>query len=247
MLRFVLCILVLVIAFIFTIICFPLSRLIWLINRRAGDVFSLKFVNCVFKALLFCAGVHLTFIGRENLPSSEEGVVYISNHLGLFDIVSLYPEFPGLTGFIAKKEILSWPLIGWWLRTLNCIPLDRKNIRQGLKTILEGIEKVESGISMVIFPEGTRSRKDGDVLPFHEGSFKLATKPGAKLIPIAITNTSAVFEDHVPFVKSADVVIEFCTPIETKDLSREDAKALPVRVHDIIEERVRANHPKGTV
>ncbi|MBR6350425.1 MAG: 1-acyl-sn-glycerol-3-phosphate acyltransferase, partial [Lachnospiraceae bacterium] len=66
----------------------------------------------------------------------------------------------------------------------------------------------------------------------------------ARLIPVAITNTSAVFEDHLPFIRSQKVVIEFCEPIETADLTREEEKELPIKVHDIIEERVRANHPE---
>ncbi|MBQ9814351.1 MAG: 1-acyl-sn-glycerol-3-phosphate acyltransferase [Lachnospiraceae bacterium] len=244
MIRLILCFFVLLIAFVLTVVAFPLSRLIRLINRRAGDLFSLRFVTTTFRALLFVGGVHVEFIGKEHLPKKGEAVVYISNHLGVFDIVALYPEFPDLTGFVAKKEILSWPLIGWWLKAVNSLPLDRKDPRSGFRTIFKAADYVEKeGISMVIFPEGTRSRKDGDVLPFHKGSFKLATTPKARLIPVAITNTSAVFEDHLPFIRSQKVVIEFCEPIETADLTREEEKDLPVKVHDIIEERVRANHP----
>ena len=246
MFRLILCFLVLLIAFVLTIIAFPLSRLIFLFNKRAGDVFSLKFVMAVFKALLFVSGVKVTVKGRENLPEPDEGVVYISNHLGIFDVVSLYPLLPGRAGFIAKKEIKTWPLIGWWLIVLNCLFLDRQNTRNALKTILKGIENVENGISMVIFPEGTRSRVDGDLLPFHDGSFKLATKPKARIIPVAITNSAAVFENHLPWIKSAEIVIEFLKPIETASLSRDELKALPSSVHDLIQERVRANHPKGT-
>ena len=78
------------------------------------------------------------------------------------------------------------------MKNLHCLFLDRKDIKQGLKTILEGIEKVKSGISICIFPEGTRNKVNDTFLPFHEGSFKIAEKSGCPIIPMSIYNSAAI-------------------------------------------------------
>ena len=103
---------------------------------------------------------------------------YIGNHRSYFDIVLSYSRCPIRTGYIAKKEMERYPLLSNWMRYLHCLFLDRKDIKQGLKTILTAIEKIKSGISICIFPEGTRNKNKDELelLPFHEGSFKIASK-----------------------------------------------------------------------
>ena len=97
---------------------------------------------------------------------------------------------------------------------------DRKDIKAGLKTILEGIEKVKAGISIWIFPEGTRNCNESelDMLEFKEGSLKIAEKSGHPVIPVAITGTADVFEAHIPFIRPARVIIEYGAPIYIKQL-----------------------------
>ena len=91
---------------------------------------------------------------------------------------------PRPTGYVAKREMLRYPLRNVWMYFLHCLFLDRSDLKKGLKTILEGVEKVKSGISICIFPEGTRNDTDQDFLPFHEGSFKIAEKATAPIVPI---------------------------------------------------------------
>ena len=80
----------------------------------------------------------------------------MGNHRSYFDILGGYTTVPGLMGFVAKKEMLGYPLLRSWMKNVNCLFLDRENLKEGLKTILEGIEHVKSGISVWIFPEGTK-------------------------------------------------------------------------------------------
>ena len=202
---------------------------------------SLRFVQAELRFGVFLSGAKIEYVGRENMPKKGEAVVYISNHRGFFDIMSTYPVFKDCTGFIAKKEMRTWPLIGWWMSSVYCLFLDRKDRRQGIATILEGVEYVKKGISMYIFPEGTRSKTEGEMLPFKHGSFKLATKAGAPIVPIAINGSGKIFDDHVPLVKKGNVRVEFLKPIETKDLTPEELSNLPERVHSIIEEIVKAH------
>ena len=93
---------------------------------------------------------------------------------------------------------------------VNCLFLDRNNIKEGLKTILAGIEKVRRGVSVWIFPEGTRNKNEqlSDLLPFKEGSLKIAEKSGCPVVPVAIKGTAEVFEKHIPLICPSHVVIE---------------------------------------
>ncbi len=98
------------------------------------------------------AGVHLTVEGKEHVPT-DQAVLYIGNHRSIFDIVITYAQCPNLTGYISKDGVNKVPLLGIWMRRLYCLFLDRKDLKQGLKTILTAIDQVKSGISICIFPE----------------------------------------------------------------------------------------------
>ena len=107
------------------------------------------------------------------------------------------------------------------------IVLNRTDIKKGLQTILEGIDLIKKGTSIVIFPEGTRSKTE-DLLPFKEGSLKIAEKSKCPIIPVAITNTESVFENHLPRIKKASVVIEFGTPIYLDHMIRRQNVIWPI-------------------
>lgn len=241
MFRLILIIIAFIITCILTLFVFPFSRLVGLFSRRGQDMISLRFVQFELRVAIFLSGAKIRYFGLEHLPKRGEGVVYIANHRGFFDIIATYPVFSEPTGFIAKKEMQHWPLIGWWMSSVYCLFLDRSDRRQGIQTILEGAENVKQGISMFVFPEGTRSKVEGEMLPFKHGSFKLATKVGAPIIPIAINGSGKIFDDHLPTVTPGKVCVEFMEPIETKDLTPEEIQDLPDRVHVLIEEKVKAN------
>ena len=119
-----------------------------------------------------------------------------------------------------------WPLLSNWMKNVHCLFLNRTDMKEGLKTILEGIAQVKSGISVWIFPEGTRNKNEDlmDLLPFKEGSLKIAEKSGCPVIPVAITGTAEVFEAHFPKIHSSNVTIEFGTPFIVKELEPEQRK-----------------------
>ena len=219
-----------VFAAISTIFCYPLYLLLKKIKEKTGRWFAFRFTRFWFRVLIFTCGVHVTYKGLEHLPEEGNAVVFMGNHRSIFDVILTYPVFKSPTGIFAKKELEKTPLVGWWVKSLYGIFLDRNDTRQGLKCILEGIEYLKSGISMTIFPEGSRCKEEAQVMPFHGGSFKLATKTGLPIIPIAISNTGNIFDDHVPFVKSQKVTVEFLNPVNTDRLSREEITALPETV-----------------
>ena len=229
----------------FLILSIPILIIEWIIGKfspQVKEISSLRIIQAVFKFILWVAGTKVTVIGEENVPK-DTPVLYIGNHRSYFDIVLTYSRCPIRTGYIAKKEMEHYPLLSNWMHYLHCLFLDRKDIKQGLKTILTAIEKVKSGVSICIFPEGTRSKSadETELLPFHEGSFKIATKSGCAIIPMSINNTAEIFEAHMPKIKSTHVVLEYGKPIYVKDLPKEDQKHLGEYTRNIILETLRKN------
>ena len=230
---------------IFLILSIPVFLIEWLIgkvNPHARGISSLRIVQGAFYVIAFLSGCHVTVKGMENVPK-DEAVLYIGNHRSYFDVVLTYARCPGLTSYMAKKEVARVPLLSTWMRFLHCLFLDRKDIKQGLKTILAAIDLIKNGISVCIFPEGTRSTgpEQTELLPFHEGSFKVATKTDCLIVPMAITNTSRIFEDHIPFIRSTDVVIEYGKPFRPSELTKEQKKGIGGYTRGIIQEMVQNN------
>ncbi len=196
--------------------------------------YSQYHISNALRHILFLAGVKVKVKGIENIPK-DRACLFITNHRGYFDILLGYTTIPMRCSYIAKKEMEHMPLIAPWMRLLDCQFLDRDNIKEGMKTILTAIDLVKSGQSIVISPEGTRNTGD-ELLPFHEGSFKIATKSGCPIIPVAINNTNAVFEDQLPWIKSAKVCIEYGKPLYLEEMTKEQKKALPETTKAIIQE-----------
>ena len=242
MIRFILTLLFVI---LFLILFLPVMLVEWIIglfNKYTGDLASLRTVQWAFKVCLFLSGVKLNIKGLENLPKKgDKPVLFVGNHNSFFDVMIMYTLFNDLTGFIAKKSFKKVPSLNLWMMRLYCLFLDRKDRRAGVKTILEGVENVKNGVSMFIFPEGTRSHEEGHLGYFHAGSFKLATKAQARIIPVAFSNSGAIWDDHLPWIHRTTMICEFCEPIETKDMTQEDINELPGRVRDIIYERHIAN------
>lgn len=221
---------------LFLILSIPLLIAEWIIgkfNRPLKDKSSLAIVNWAFGVVLWIAGTKIIVIGEDRIPQ-DTAVLYVGNHRSFFDILLTYVRVPRLTGYVAKKEMKKVPLLSNWMTNLHCLFLDRDNIKEGLKTILTAIEKVKNGISICIFPEGTRNKVKDTFLPFHEGSFKIADKGGVPIVPISIVNSGAIFEDQFPRIKKVTVVIEYCEPIYITELEKEQRKSLGTYVSDII-------------
>ena len=222
---------------LFLIISLPIyliSLIVGLFSRHAKVAFSQKLAAICFRFVLLFSGTKRIVLGLENVPK-DEAVLYAANHRGFADIPVGYVTLPTLTGFVAKKDIAKIPLMSWWMRNLNCLFLDRDDLKAGLKTILQGIEYMKEGYSMFIMPEGTRSQGE-EMLPFKEGSLKMAEKTGCAIIPVAITNSDAVFERQAPWVKKATVIIHYGKPIYPNEVDKETKKHLGAHVRSVISE-----------
>lgn len=242
MARFICIVIFLVLFLILSIPVFFIEWIIGKFNREKRDYSSLRIVQWGFRMILKVTRVKVTVIGEENIP--DEAVLFIGNHRSFFDILLTYTRCKRLTGYVAKKEMEHIPLLSTWMRYLYCLFLDRENPKEGLKTILQAIEYIKKGISICIFPEGTRNTgEELSMLPFKDGAFKIATKTNCAIIPISMNNTCAIFERQFPKIRKVHVVIEYGSPIYPNELGKEEKKHIGNYVQGIIQETIQKNAP----
>lgn len=160
--------------------------------------------------LLKIAGADVTVRGLEHMP---EGAVLLSaNHEGNFDIPVLLGHLEKPFGFISKKEVKKIPIVAKWMMIMPCVFIDRSDRRQAVAAIREGSAMLKQGRSIVIFPEGTRS-KGGGVAEFKSGSLRLAKDSGVPIVPVAISGTSAMMEKNGGWIKPAQITVEILPPL----------------------------------
>ena len=200
--------------------------------ERASEKVVHFFLDILIVWIFVCLGIKLHVAGKENIPEWGTKVCYIANHQSMIDIPVLYGA--GMwCGLVAKKELFRIPVLHGLLSILKCVAIDRSSLRASLKSIMTGIERIESGYPMGIFPEGTRS-KTGEIAEMKAGAFKMATRPKALVVPVALKNTRNSFE-AVDSFKRVNVYVKIMKPIDTASLSEEELKNL----HSDVEQRIR--------
>ena len=181
------------------------------------------------------SGAEITVHGKQNIPK-DKTVLFVSNHQSDFDIAIFLAMIPEKKeGFVAKVELEKIPFLSAWMKRIHCIFLDRNDMKQSAKTILEGIKLLKSGHSMVVFPEGTRSKCD-EMGEFKAGSFKLATKSKVPIVPVTIDGSYKILEGSKYRICPAKVNVYIHEPIETENLSKQCESKLPEMVEKIIRE-----------
>ena len=182
------------------------------------------------KSLVNLTGTKINIIGEENLPKNET-VVFVSNHQSNFDIPILLGFLNHPKAFIAKIEMANFPIVSTWMKYMNCVFMDRKDIRQSLHSINQGVEYLKKGYSMVIFPEGTRSM-DGQLGDFKPGGLKLASKSGVTIIPITINGSKNIMSKNSFIIKPANVNVIISPPVYPETIK--DTGKLTETIRDII-------------
>lgn len=237
MIRLIIALLFVTAFLLVSLLLIPIGYLIGLFSSRAKDVYAQRVVAWAFRVVGFIAGAHVTVKGKENIPENE-AVLFVANHRSIFDIVLLDARMISPTAIVSKKEMKKVPILYWWMILKHCRFLDRDDIKQNLKIILECIDDAKNGQTILIFPEGTRSRGESelDMNPFKEGSFKIAQKSGVRIVPVAIHGTRELLEKQFPRIKPGNVVITFGEPIDIKTLDKEQQKHIGEICRDRIKE-----------
>ncbi|MBL4938383.1 1-acyl-sn-glycerol-3-phosphate acyltransferase [Clostridium sp. YIM B02515] len=200
------------------------------------DNYAFKEVKSLAKSLVDVTGSTVKLIGEENIP--EGSCVFVGNHQANYDILAMLGYVNKPIGFIAKKELMKLPGVNYWMKQIHCVFMDREDPRDSVRSIIQGVENLKKGYSMVIYPEGTRS-KGPDMGEFKKGAMKLATKAGVAIVPVTINNTYEIFEaQNGKKVKASKVDIIFSKPIETKGLTKEEQSNLSENIKAIIQENL---------
>ena len=184
--------------------------------------------------IMIALGARVHIDGKENIPPKGESVIYSPNHNSMIDIPFFYCSLGRFPSMMAKKELFKVPLLHGLLISLKCIRIDRKSARSIVDSVRQGCQWVDEGHSLVVFPEGTRS-KTGEVGTFKNGAFKIAERTKCRVVPVVIKNDRLLVESahRLGFI---NVYIKFLPPIETKSLTIEEEKSMSALVESMVKE-----------
>lgn len=197
-----------------------------------------KHIQYILKMAVISGNLDFECHGVENIPV-KNGFLMYGNHQGMFDIVAIGATCPNPLGAVLKKELGEVPFVKQVKECTNSFCMDRENLRQSMTVISDVIKEVKNGRNYLIFPEGTRSRNGNEMLEFHSGSFKCATKTKCPIVPVAFINSFKVLDEKG--WKPVNVQIHYLKPIYYEEYQDMNTAELAALVHDRIEEVVRAN------
>lgn len=190
------------------------------------------------KIQLRTTGSRVTMQGLEHLDSRKSYIV-VSNHQSFFDIFSLLGHLPLQFRWIAKAELFRIPLLGWAMARTGYIPIERDSPKKAYRSMLQAAEKVREGVSILIFPEGTRS-PDGLLQPFKKGVFLIALKSQAPILPVAIRGTRNIMRKNDWRAYPGHVEIRIFPPIETAGFSTDKEAELSEQVRNTLQQHLTA-------
>lgn len=180
--------------------------------------------------------VKLDIYGKENIPK-ENGFIMFPNHQGMYDMLAIIYGCDKPLSVVSKKEAQNIPLLSSIFKVVKALFIDRDDVRQSMKIIMEVSKEVEKGRNYVIFPEGTRSKNGNVVGEFKGGSFKAATKVKCPIVPVALINSFQPFDTKS--IEQVTVQVHFLEPMlyeEYKDMkTNEIAEEVRRRIVEIIE------------
>jgi 1-acyl-sn-glycerol-3-phosphate acyltransferase len=201
---------------VLSIVFFILLQLPVMLVTFSGD-FSLWLARRMWSpAALWLAGVRLEVVRDRPLP--EGPAIYASNHESALDVWLLLKAIPRNVRFIAKQELFRIPLFGWYLALARFIAVDRRDHARAVASLHRAGAIIRSGISVIVFPEGTRSA-DGTVQPFKKGPFVVAMEAGVPIVPIAIVGAARLNPKHRLEVSPGTVSVVFGEPVDPRSFS----------------------------
>lgn len=185
--------------------------------------------------------IDLQVYGKENIPQDGAFMLY-SNHQGLFDVLAIVTSCDRPLAAVLKKELANIPFLKQIIACTKSYPMDREDMKQSLQVITSVIKEVKQGRSFLIYPEGTRSKKGNEMLPFHSGSFKCATKTKVPIVPVAVIDCFKVLDQKG--CKPVSVQIHYLKPITHEEYDAMTMVDLAKMVQDRIAAVIEEHAPK---
>ena len=170
-----------------------------------------KYVKEWAKYVLKISGVNVSVSGLSNIPN--ETVIFVCNHQSFFDIPVLLANLDKPYGLLSKDGVKKIPFINKWMEELNCVFVDRNNAKDAIKSLSFVGDNLDNGYSMIIFPEGTRS-KTSNLLKFRSGAFRLAVSKKVSIVPIALNGSREIFEANHNLIKPSNVTLKILPKIQ---------------------------------
>ena len=201
---------------------------------RSGDPVHL-IARFWARSILRVSGICVDVQGLAEIDPARS-YIFMSNHLSNFDIPVLLAHLPVQFRWLAKAELFRIPVFGRAMRGAGYISIDRFNRESAFASIRQAAVKIREGASVMIFPEGTRSR-DGCLQPFKKGGFVLAVDSKVPVVPLVVQGTQRIMPKGSLLVHPNPVQLTVCPPIETTGFSRETKEQLMENVHRVIGEK----------
>ena len=190
------------------------------------------------RSICVASGVAVQVEGKETLQTGHP-YIFAANHQSQFDIFALQGFLGVDFRWLAKKELFKVPIWGAAMRRAGYIPIDRSHGRKAIKSLDQAAKKIAKGTSVIIFPEGTRS-KDGKLQKFKSGAMLLAIKSGVPLVPVAITGTYNVLPKGRLLVRAGQVRIKVGQPIDSKKYKSKDKNELALLLQEAVADLIKA-------
>ena len=188
--------------------------------------------------------VYIDVHGAENIPS-QNGFMFYPNHQGLYDVLAVLEACPVPFSVVAKKEIKNIQFLKQVFACMKAYMLDREDVRQAMKVILDVSDEVKKGRNYLIFAEGTRSKCGNRIGDFKGGSFKAATRAKCPIVPVALIDSFQPFDRNT--IAPVTVQVHFLKPIEYEDYKEMKTTEIAALVHDKIQKTIDENESSVTV
>ena len=213
----------------------PQAILIGSLFQRQGWIYW--WANWGARTWLKLSGVKVKVTGREHLHE-DQPYVFVSNHNSYLDAAPLFAFTGRRMGAIAKKELLKAPILGYSMGFVNVMAIDRSNRDRAVETIKIATDRLRSGVSIMVCPEGTRAQP-GEMLPFKKGAFHMAVEAGAPIVPIALKNSDVLMGKGTGEAWPGTIEMVMMPPVDTSWVKTdEDLDALVQQIQNtIIRER----------
>ncbi len=197
-------------------------------------------IQKILKIGVKSGNIDLQVYGKENIPE-KRGFMLYSNHQGLFDVLAIVTTCDQPLAAVLKKELANIPFLKEIIACTRSYPMDREDIKQSMQVITSVIKEVKNGRNFLIYPEGTRSKNGNELLPFHGGSFKCATRTKAPIVPVAVIDCYKVLDQKG--CRPVSVQIHYLKPILYEEYGSMTTVDIAKMVQERIAEVIKENAP----